>query len=114
MAQKIIDPRGRRAGVQLATAGYLIGSLVLTVADTVNILIVGRSAISLFIQMFHLYLSRFFKGLAAGLGLCVIPPFLSEISPPKIRGAVGKPDPKDVASLSTEKYKQVFSINLGS
>jgi MFS transporter, SP family, solute carrier family 2 (facilitated glucose transporter), member 3 len=28
-------------------------------------------------------------GIGAGLGLCVIPPFLSEISPPKIRDAVG-------------------------
>lgn len=28
-------------------------------------------------------------GLGAGLALCVIPPFLSEISPPKIRDAVG-------------------------
>jgi SP family facilitated glucose transporter-like MFS transporter 3 len=32
---------------------------------------------------------RFLIGIGAGLGLCVIPPFLSEISPPKIRDAVG-------------------------
>jgi len=36
-----------------------------------------------------LIVGRFFKGLASGLGLCVIPPFLSEISPPKVRGTVG-------------------------
>ena len=113
LAQKIIDPRGRRAGVQLATAGYLIGSLVLAVADSVNILIVGRSAISHFIEIFHSSLSRFFKGLAAGLGLCVIPPFLSEISPPKVRGTVGKPDPEDIRLTEHKQYEQVSSTNLG-
>ena len=45
---------------------------------------------SLFKLHFHSSLSnRFFIGLAAGLGLCVVPAFLSEISPPKIRDAVG-------------------------
>ena len=56
MAQKIIDPRGRRAGVQLATAGYLIGSLVLVFADSVNVLIVGRSVMFHFREVFtHIY-----------------------------------------------------------
>ena len=91
MAPRIIDPLGRRAGVQLASVGYLIGSLVLTIANSVGLLIVGRSAMFHFIEIVHSSRSRLFKGLAAGLGLCVIPPFLAEISPPKIRGAVGKP-----------------------
>jgi SP family facilitated glucose transporter-like MFS transporter 3 len=100
-----MDPRGRRAGVQLAAAGYLIGSLVLALADSVNALIVGRSAIFHFIEISHSSLSRFFKGLAAGLGLCVIPPFLSEISPPKVRGVVGKPDPEEMVLTEHKQFK---------
>ena len=62
-----------------------------------------------FTEIFHLYSSRFVKGLAAGLGPCVIPPYLSEISPPKVRGAIGKPELKDEASLNTDnthRYSQ--------
>lgn len=34
---------------------------------------------------------RFTTGLAAGLGICVVPIYLSEIAPPKIKGSVGEP-----------------------
>jgi SP family facilitated glucose transporter-like MFS transporter 3 len=64
---------------------------VLAVAEDMNLLLVGRSVTFYFGGTPRSTLSRFFKGLAAGLGLCVIPPFLSEISPPGRQGAVGKP-----------------------
>lgn len=72
-ANRVTDPYGRRPAVQLNAILVMLGSLIAATASSVLMLSIGR----------------FFIGLAAGLGLCVIPAFLSEISPPKIRDAVG-------------------------
>ncbi|PVG02986.1 general substrate transporter [Serendipita vermifera] len=73
LANRIIDPYGRKPAVQLNAMAVALGSALLAIGSSVLVLAAGR----------------FIIGLGAGLGLCVIPSFLSEISPPKIRDSVG-------------------------
>ncbi|KIM32331.1 hypothetical protein M408DRAFT_63315 [Serendipita vermifera MAFF 305830] len=72
-ANRLTDPYGRKMTVQISAVFSGVGSALLATALSVTMLVIGR----------------FMIGVGAGLALCVIPPFLSEISPPKIRGAVG-------------------------
>lgn len=50
---------------------------------------VGKSSGRFFPNTVKLYSIRVLVGIAAGIGLCVGPIFLSEIAPSKIKGAVG-------------------------
>lgn len=55
---------------------------------------------------------RFLIGVGSGLGLCVVPPYLSEISPPAIKGSVG-PFPSFVYRIWLKSYSLGVLNQLG-
>ncbi|KAF8502449.1 general substrate transporter [Gautieria morchelliformis] len=64
---------GRKGSIRINTLLIFLGSSIMTVSASVPPLVIGR----------------FLIGAGSGLGLCVVPAYLSEISPPAIRGSIG-------------------------
>ena len=69
---RMTDYYGRRKSLLIAASGFIIGSLLSTVAINLGLLISGR----------------FVVGLAIGIASFTVPLYLSEIAPAKIRGAI--------------------------
>lgn len=65
--------RGRRLSMQITALFYLLGSVVVTSAKSVPVMIVGR----------------FLEGVAAGASTVVVPLYISEVAPPSQRGFFG-------------------------
>jgi sugar porter (SP) family MFS transporter len=63
---------GRKGSIIITAVLFIIGTLIAAAAPSTNILIIGR----------------LLMGLAVGLSAMVAPMYLSEVSPPNIRGAV--------------------------
>ncbi|KIY68007.1 general substrate transporter [Cylindrobasidium torrendii FP15055 ss-10] len=72
-ANVVSDGYGRRAGSTLSSAILVLGTAIQALAGSVGALCAGR----------------FFVGISAGLGLCVSPVYLAEITPAKLRGKLG-------------------------
>ncbi|KAF8510220.1 general substrate transporter [Hysterangium stoloniferum] len=72
-ADRSMDLLGRKSSIRLNTVMILLGASLMTVSASVPPLVIGR----------------LFVGIGSGLGLCVVPAYLSEISPPAIKGSVG-------------------------
>ncbi|KIJ29886.1 hypothetical protein M422DRAFT_36797 [Sphaerobolus stellatus SS14] len=72
-ADRSMESLGRKSSIRLCTLLILLGSALMTVSASVPPMVVGRLLI----------------GIGSGLGLCVVPPYLSEISPDNIKGSVG-------------------------
>jgi len=72
-ADRSMDLLGRKSSIRLNTVMILLGASLMTVSASVPSLVIGR----------------LFIGIGSGLGLCVVPAYLSEISPPAIKGSVG-------------------------
>jgi len=72
-ANVIMDRWGRKGATLVSAAATTVGSALMGVAA----------------GLWPLAFGRLLTGVGAGLGICVGPIFLSEISPAKIRGAVG-------------------------
>ncbi|KAG1748967.1 general substrate transporter [Suillus paluster] len=68
-----MDRYGRKGASRLSAALAAVGSAVFGLSASVGPLILGR----------------FLVGLAAGLGICICPIYLSEIAPAKIKGNLG-------------------------
>lgn len=66
------DILGRRLTMLLTTIVYLIGTFIIVYAESVGVLISGRIII----------------GFAIGVSSVVVPLYLAEVSPPKVRGAL--------------------------
>ncbi|SEO92536.1 MFS transporter, sugar porter (SP) family [Halogranum amylolyticum] len=69
---RLADRIGRRRLILVGAAVFFVGSFIMAVAPTVEILIVGR----------------IIDGVAIGFASMVGPLYISEISPPKIRGSL--------------------------
>ncbi|WP_117592261.1 sugar porter family MFS transporter [Haloprofundus halophilus] len=69
---RLADRIGRRRLILVGAAVFFVGSLLMAVAPTVEILVIGR----------------IIDGLAIGFASMVGPLYISEISPPKIRGSL--------------------------
>ncbi|KZO99551.1 general substrate transporter [Calocera viscosa TUFC12733] len=67
------DRLGRKGASVLSNALFLVGALAMSAAWWYPMLVFGR----------------LLTGLASGIGLCVVPVMLSEISAPKVKGAMG-------------------------
>ncbi|KAG1736752.1 general substrate transporter [Suillus lakei] len=72
-ANIVMDRYGRKGASRLSAALTAAGSAVFGLSSSVGPLILGR----------------FLVGLAAGLGICLCPIYLSEIAPAKIKGNLG-------------------------
>ncbi|KAG1868736.1 general substrate transporter, partial [Suillus tomentosus] len=72
-ANIVMDRYGRKGASRLSAVLTAVGSAVFGLSSSVGPLILGR----------------FLVGLAAGLGICLCPIYLSEIAPVKIRGNLG-------------------------
>ncbi|NBO23804.1 MAG: MFS transporter [Chlamydiae bacterium] len=68
----ISDKVGRKKTLLIAMAGYFLSSLLLTMTSNYGFFVFGR----------------FLTGIACGIGTFIIPLYLSEIAPPKTRGAI--------------------------
>jgi len=69
----IMDKYGRRGALRISAASTAFGSFLMGIAPFLAPLLIGR----------------FLTGLGSGVGLCVGPVFIAEISPPTIKGKVG-------------------------
>ena len=69
---RMTDYYGRRRSLFIAASGFIIGTLVSSLADSISLLIAGR----------------FIVGLAIGVASFAVPLYLSEIAPTRIRGAI--------------------------
>ena len=72
VSSKISDMIGRRAGIVSASILFTIGTTIVALAMNIHAVILGRLLI----------------GLGVGLSAVIVPMYLSEVSPPRIRGAV--------------------------
>jgi len=72
-ANVVMDCYGRRGAARLSAALTAVGAGLFGLSASVGPLILGR----------------FFVGLAAGLGICLCPIYLSEIAPTRIKGNLG-------------------------
>ncbi|KAF9560421.1 general substrate transporter [Agrocybe pediades] len=73
LAKYVMDRTGRRGANCIGAFLVVVGTTVMALAGNVASLLAGR----------------FLIGVASGLGLCVTPIYLSEISPEKISGKIG-------------------------
>ncbi|TFK67892.1 general substrate transporter [Pluteus cervinus] len=73
VANIVMDRKGRRGAVTISSVLTVLGATTMGIGSTVEIMVLGR----------------FFIGVAAGIGLCVVPVFLSEIAPARISGKIG-------------------------
>ncbi|KAF4622587.1 hypothetical protein D9613_009239 [Agrocybe pediades] len=74
LAKYAMDRTGRRGANCISAFLIVLGTTVMALAGNVTTLLAGR----------------FLIGVASGLGLCVTPIYLSEISPEKISGKIGE------------------------
>ncbi|KAF8589928.1 general substrate transporter [Ramaria rubella] len=72
-ADRSMDYLGRKVSIRINSILILLGSALMALSASVPVLVIGR----------------FLTGAASGLGICVVPAYLSEISPPAIKGSVG-------------------------
>ncbi|WP_408956793.1 sugar porter family MFS transporter [Natrinema sp. 74] len=72
LAGRLADRLGRRRLILVGAVVFFVGSLIMAIAPTVEILIVGRIV----------------DGIGVGFASVVGPLYISEISPPKIRGSL--------------------------
>ncbi|KAJ3482500.1 hypothetical protein NLI96_g6940 [Meripilus lineatus] len=72
-ANVIMDRWGRKGAVRASAITVVGGAGMMGVAGSLTPLVIGR----------------IFAGVGAGIGICVGPIFLSEIAPPRIKGAIG-------------------------
>jgi len=72
-ANVFMDRYGRKGAILISSVATLLGAGLMGIAASLTPLLFGRLIV----------------GMGAGLGLCVAPIFVSEIAPPKMRGAVG-------------------------
>ncbi|KAI0948397.1 hypothetical protein AcV7_009153 [Taiwanofungus camphoratus] len=73
VANLVMDRWGRRGATLASSIATAVGAGLMGIASSLVLLMLGR----------------ILTGIGAGIGLCVGPIFLSEIAPPKRRGAVG-------------------------
>jgi len=73
IANVVMDRQGRKGALRTSAVSTTVGSLLMGLSPFLGTLILGR----------------FLIGLGSGIGLCVGPIFIAEISPPKIKGKVG-------------------------
>jgi len=73
IAGKLADHFGRRFILSLNNCIFLLGSILLSFAVNFEMLIIGRTVV----------------GLACGISSVVVPIYLSEISPSRLRGTIG-------------------------
>ena len=69
---KVCDMIGRRATIAIACAIFIVGAVMMSVAQQYATLLLGRVV----------------TGLGVGAGLCVAPVYTAELAPPSIRGAL--------------------------
>lgn len=72
LSSKISDTIGRRASIMVTSVLFTVGTTIIILALKVHTIIIGRLLI----------------GLGVGLSAMIVPMYLSEVSPPRIRGAV--------------------------
>lgn len=72
IAGPLQDKFGRKASIIMADILFTVGAVIMAVAPTIPVLMVGRYII----------------GLGVGMASLVVPVYLSEVSPQEVRGAV--------------------------
>ncbi|KAL5635193.1 hypothetical protein ACGC1H_003031 [Rhizoctonia solani] len=65
--------KGRKHAVSWHAALLIVGTLLMGLANSITVLVLGRLVI----------------GFACGIGICTVPIYLSEVSPPAIQGRIG-------------------------
>ncbi|KZS98938.1 general substrate transporter, partial [Sistotremastrum niveocremeum HHB9708] len=73
MAGHLLSQYGRKGALKFSSGLVASGAALMTGATSVTLLLIGRTLC----------------GAGAGLGICVVPIFLSEIAPLRIRGGIG-------------------------
>jgi len=109
LASNLMDRFGRKGALTLSSAMFTAGVGLMASASGVTIFALGR----------------FMCGIGAGIGICVVPVMLSEISPPAIRGSIGVLNQLAIVMgiLSTQalgmnyavpgKWRHVLSVSSG-
>ncbi|KAF9792267.1 general substrate transporter [Thelephora terrestris] len=72
-ANVVMDSRGRRGALRISAALTALGAFLMAIASAYTPLLIGRLLV----------------GVAAGVGICLTPIFIAEVSPARIRGKVG-------------------------
>jgi len=70
---KLADSRGRRGALLMATWVFLLGGLIQTFA----------------LDMYSIIVARFILGFASGFSSVLVPIYLGELAPPRLRGMLG-------------------------
>jgi len=72
-ANVVMDTRGRRGALRISACLTAIGAFLMSIASGYTLLVIGRLLI----------------GISCGIGICLTPIFIAEVSPARIRGKVG-------------------------
>ena len=89
-ANIVMDRYGRKGASRLSAALTAAGAALFGLSSSVGPLILGRYVLPPnIVHSFDANVARFLVGLAAGLGICLCPIYLSEIAPARIRGNLG-------------------------
>ncbi|KAG8967614.1 hypothetical protein FRC03_009643 [Tulasnella sp. 419] len=73
VASRFMHRFGRKGAIKINASLICAGSLIMTIAWNTGLLALGR----------------FLIGIGAGIAICVLPIYLSEVAPPKVKGSVG-------------------------
>ena len=91
-ANVVMDTRGRRGALRISAILTALGAFSMTFASGYALLLIGRCVLS----GLHCHITqptqlpRLLIGIAAGIGVCLTPIFIAEVSPARIRGKVGQ------------------------
>lgn len=88
-ANVIMDRWGRKGAVRASAITVVGGAGMMGVAGSLTPLVIGRYVGNGALESIADDCCRIFAGVGAGIGICVGPIFLSEIAPPRIKGAIG-------------------------
>lgn len=90
-ANLVMDRYGRKGASRFSAVFNTAGAVISALAPSVAPMALGRFEFCLISTRCVLtaLLPRFLVGIAAGVGICVCPIYLSEIAPPEIKGSLG-------------------------
>ena len=91
-ANVVMDSRGRRGALRISAVLTALGAFLMAIASGYATLVIGRYVPPPLPERHRPTepIPRLLIGIAAGIGICLTPIFIAEVSPARIRGKVGQ------------------------